>query len=85
MKALVNLKMFSGLIFLIFFVISLKAFFLFLLAIFAFDYILTFSTNLKKFMPSCSLITLPKIFPKYLMSSLSDFVGIFHNTNHALS
>ena len=32
--------------------------------------------SLKKISPSCFFITLPKIFPKYLTSSLKDFVGI---------
>ena len=32
--------------------------------------------NSKKFCPSCSLITFPKIFPRYLTFSLKNLVGI---------
>ena len=35
-----------------------------------------FKKILKKICPSCFFITLPKMLPKYLTSSLSDFVGI---------
>ena len=53
-----------------------RGFFFFLFAIFAFDKSLVFSTNLKNLFPSCSLITFPKIFPRYLTSFLKLLVGI---------
>ena len=75
-KALVNLNKLIGLKFLILFESFLYDFFLLVFAVLAFDNRLISSTNLKRFIPSCCLITFPKMFPKYLTSSLSDFVGI---------
>ena len=54
----------------------LKGFFCLLFAIFAFDNNLVFSTRSKNFFPSWSLITFPKMLPRYLTSSLNDFVEI---------
>ena len=75
-NALANLKIFIGLSLLISKEIFLNLFLLFLFLVFALDSNLIFSTNLKKLSPSCFFSTLPKIFPKYLTSSLKDFVGM---------
>ena len=75
-NALANLNILIGLSLWISEVILLNLFLLFLFLMFAFDSNLILSTKLKKLSPSCFFITLPKIFPKYLTSSLKDFVGI---------
>ena len=49
---------------------------LFIFLTFAFEISRIFSTKLKKFCPSCFLITLPSKSPKNLTSSLCDLVGI---------
>ena len=75
-NALDSLKILIGLSLLISEIIILNLFLLFIFLTFAFESSLIFSTKLKKFCPSCFLITLPSISPRYLASSLCDLVGI---------